>query len=150
VTTSQTLQQLPSRHQAALAWFKSNRGNIVGWPAPLSDGTLLACRPKGIYKPAWSTYALSIREMMSRPYPDEKPKRQPNGRWTYRYFQENIDPTARDDEFTNRALLKNIADGVPVGVMRQVAVTPRSQYEILGIARVKRWKTGYFLLEGMP
>jgi hypothetical protein len=141
------MTELPPRHQTALGWFALNRGKIVGWPAPLPDGTLLACKPKGIYKPRWTEYALSIREMMHRPYPDEKPVFQSDGTWTYRYFQENLDPSARDDEYTNAALLKNAADEVPVGVIRQVAKTPRSQYEILGTTFVVGWESGHFVLE---
>lgn len=145
-----SIADLPARHQAALSWFTSNAGKVVGWPGTLPDGTLLACRPKGIYKPRWSQYALSIREMLHRPYPDEQPVYASDGSWTYRYFQENLDPKARDQEYTNAALLRNAADGIPVGVMRQVARSPRSHYEVLGIARVIRWESGHFVLQGSP
>lgn len=144
------IADLPARHRRAFEWFASSAGKTVGWPGALPDGTLLACRPKGIYKPRWSDYALSVREMMHRPYPDERPIYRPDGSWTYRYFQENHDPTARDQEFANAALLRNIADGVPVGVMRHVTRSPRSQYEVLGVARVTDWESGYFVLESLP
>jgi putative restriction endonuclease len=148
MTSARIPEGLPERHRSALEWFDANRGSVMGWPSPLTDGTLVACRPKGIYKPRWSDYALSIRETMIRPYPDEQPAFSGDGSWTYRYFQENPDPSERDREFTNRALLRNIADNVPVGVMRQVARRPSSQYEILGIAHVRKWDSGFFVLEG--
>jgi hypothetical protein len=85
--------------------------------------------------------------MLSRPYPDEKPVRKSDGSWTYKYYQENLDPEARDREYTNVGLLKCICDDVPVGVLRQVARTP-SCYEVLGTAFVGKWKKGYFVLEG--
>lgn len=41
-----------------------------------------------------------------------------------------------------------MADAVPIGVMRQTRPKPRPRYRVLGLAIVKDWRDGYFLLEG--
>jgi putative restriction endonuclease len=67
------LERVPSRHRVALQWFIDNAGKEVPWPNPsLPDGTLLVSRAKGIYKPTWTEYALSIRLSLGRPYPDRE------------------------------------------------------------------------------
>lgn len=147
--TEDVLCHLSERHRAALQWFVNTAGTEQSWPAPLCDGTLLATRAKGIYKPHWTEYALSVREVLKGPYPDRAPNIEPDGGWTYRYFQENRDPSGRDAEYTNRALMACQRDGVPVGVMRQVSGKPQVRYLILGIARVVGWQDGYFTLEGV-
>ncbi len=58
------------RQCAALQWFIDHTGIEVPWPQPLADGTFLATRAKGIYKPSWTQYALSIRQTLGGPYPD--------------------------------------------------------------------------------
>ena len=60
------------RHTAALTWFQENAGTTQGWPGSISyrsddgasDPLLLANQPKGIYKPKWSQYALSVRQSL--------------------------------------------------------------------------------------
>ena len=145
------LARLPPRHAAALQWFADNAGTKQTWPRPLvsTDGeTLLASKAKGIYKPVWSQYALSVRQSLAGPYPDRDPVLRPDNTWLYSYFQENDDPAARDGEYTNLGLLECWRDGVPVGVMRQISAKPNSRYLILGIAIVSGWDGGYFFLEG--
>lgn len=145
------LAQLPERHRLALGWFVARAGTIQPWPQPLSmpDGeVLLASRAKGIYKPSWSPYALSVRQALDSPYGDMPVEPRQDGTWLYRYFQENMDPLSRDKEFTNRGLLECWRDSVPVGVMRQVSGKPNVRYQILGLARVAGWDGGYFFLEG--
>jgi putative restriction endonuclease len=142
------LATLPEKHQAALVWFLDRAGTEQNWPEPLPDGTILATKAKGIYKPSWSRYALTIRETIGSPYPDRDPKLRPDGSWSYFYFQENRDAAARDSEFTNRGLVACWRDKVPVAVMRQVSEKPRSTYRILGLALVAGWGDGYFVFEG--
>jgi putative restriction endonuclease len=142
------LAPLAARHRAALLWFHDRAGQVVPWPEPLSDGTLLASRPKGIYKPAWSRYALSVRQTLHGPYPDHDPVQRDDGTWLYEYFQENVEPARRDDEYTNRAMMICWNHRVPVGVMRQVSLKPLALYHVLGLARVSGWQGGYFRLEG--
>jgi len=116
----------------------------------LSSGLYLANRAKGIHKPRGWTYALSIRETLSGGYEDKEPEWLPNGAWRYHYYQEGQEPSRRDEEFTNRGLVACIEAGVPVAVIRQTASQPKAQYSVLGLAYVRGWKDGWFLLEGIP
>jgi hypothetical protein len=146
------LTALPGRHAAALRWFAQRAGTVISWPRPLDhpDGdTLLASKAKGIYKPEWSPYALSVRQNLHSKYTDREPMMRGDQTWLYSYFQENNDPMSRDTEYTNRGMISCWQDRVPVGVMRQVSSNPRSQYNILGLAFVSGWDGGYFFLEGV-
>jgi len=144
---------LPKRHQVALRWFAERAGDEHSWPQPIEmegidEATHLASKAKGIYKPKWSRYALSVRQSLRGPYPDRKPIVREDGTWIYGYFQENENPDARDLAFTNRGLIACWRDSVPVGVMRQVNGKPNIRYKILGIALVVGWESGWFFLEG--
>ncbi len=89
------LARLPARHRAALQWFIENAGKEKPWPDPLppdktylaTNGTHLATKAKGIYKPEWSEYALSVRQVLHGPYPDREPKFRSDGTWSYRFFK---------------------------------------------------------------
>ena len=142
------IEKLPARHQSALKWFFENQNKEQNWPQPLDDGTLLVIRPKGIYKPQWSKYALSVREAISSQYDDRRPKFRENGTWSYEYYQENLNLEAVRRNYSNIALNQCIKDRIPVGVMRQTEARPNSKYLILGVALVVRWNEGYYLLEG--
>jgi putative restriction endonuclease len=78
---SDLLARLPERHRLALQWFVANHEKEVPWPAPLENATKLASKAKGIYKPEWSEYALSIRQSLNSPYPDREPVIRPDGTW---------------------------------------------------------------------
>jgi putative restriction endonuclease len=145
----QILSDLPIQHQRALNWFREHTGKITGWPQPLPDGTFLASKAKGIYKPEWSKYALSIRQNLNSPYPDMPPIRKEDGTWLYAYFQEDLDPGSRDMAYTNVALLNCKNDVVPVGVMRQIKPKPAPLYFIEGLAFVTEWADGFFTFEGV-
>jgi hypothetical protein len=145
------LGKLDDRHRRALLWFAEHAGTVQPWPKalPLPDGeTLLATKAKGIYKPAWSRYALSVRQTLDSPYADKEPVYRDDGTWQYQYFQENTDALALEEEFTNVGLLACWRDSVPVGVMRQVSRKPNASYKVLGLARVAGWDGGYFFFEG--
>lgn len=142
------LERLAPAHRAALQWFKDFEGQEVEWPKPLPDGTFIVNKAKGIHKPKDIDYAVSVRQSLNSPYADHEPVIGFNGSWTYRYFQEQLDPAERDRQFTNRALLACKADGVPVGVLRQVKAKPNPRYLVLGLALVTEWNDGYFQLEG--
>ena len=144
----ETLSRLSERHKVALHWFSEHAGQEQSWPASLTDGTLLASKAKGIYKPSWTRYALSVRESLGGPYSDRDPELRSDGTWSYDYFQENTDPDQRDLEYANVGLVQCMEDGVPVGVFRQVARRPTARYHILGLAAVVGWEAGYFHLEG--
>jgi putative restriction endonuclease len=145
----EAILRLTPQHQRALTWFVDYFGRKTTWPDTLPDGTLLATRAKGIYKPAWSAYALSVRQTIDAPYADRDPILRRNGSWIYLYHQEG-DQLSRDEHFTNVALMACLRDGVPIGVMRQVSLAPSPEYEVLGLAIVTGWGGGYFVLEGVP
>jgi putative restriction endonuclease len=144
----ESLNKLDARHRRALEWFLSSLGGTVTWPDTLPDGTILATRAKGIFKPEWSNYALSVRQTRNTDYPDHPPAPLPDGSWLYEYHQEGHDPTTRDRYFTNTALLRCSKDQVPVGVLRQDPQSENEGYRVLGLASVIRWEGGYFLLGG--
>lgn len=143
------VRHLPERHVEALRWFEDHQGQEVPWPQPLDDGTLLATKAKGIYKPHWSSYALSVRQSLSGPYPDGDVQSRSDGTWRYLYFQENLDLVDRDSAFTNLGLLACYQDTVPVGVLRQTRGKPNVRYQVLGLAFVNGWEDGYFVLDGV-
>lgn len=148
VDVLEVLHRLPERHRAALGWFSAHAGEEVSWPKPLDDGTKLASKAKGIYKPEWTNYALSIRQSLHSPYPDQEPMLRSDGTWSYYYFQENIEPAERDAAYTNRGLVACWQDRVPVGVMRQRSEGAPVTYNVLGLAFVAGWQGGFFILEG--
>ena len=118
------------------------------WPAPLPDGTLLASKAQGIYKPNWTKYALSVRQSLSGPYPDQEPLRRADGSWVYLYTEEASHPRSRDSDYANRSPRACLDDRIPVGVIRQVSKRPRSRYDVMGLALVVGKSEGYFCLEG--
>ncbi len=145
------LARLPTRHRAALEWFHRQAGTEQPWPTGIETAegtTLLATRAKGIYKPAWSDYALSARQVLKSRYPEKGPDFRNDGTWAYGYFQENDDPQERDSGYANRGLQRCWRDLVPVGVMRQTKPKPAVRYQVLGLALVAGWDGGYFFFEG--
>ncbi|MBW9117181.1 HNH endonuclease [Rhizobium cauense] len=138
-------------HTAALNWFRDNTGRTVTWSeiqAQAELRTRLVTQAKGIYKPHYMEYALSVRQTLDSPYADKEIQRRPDGSWVYPYFQENPDPRQRDREATNRGLVKCMNDGIPIGVLIQTRPKPGVEYEVLGLGKVLEWKDGYFILEG--
>ncbi|MBL8550121.1 MAG: HNH endonuclease [Hyphomonadaceae bacterium] len=140
--------QLDDVHREALAWFEARAGQIVPWPDPLANGQLLAARAKGIYKPSGWAHALSVRVIPSGRYPDEEPVPVGEGRWRFRYHQEEPDGADAAGYFTNRALARCLTDEIPVGVLWQRQPKPAVRYEVFGLARVTDWRDGLFTLEG--
>jgi hypothetical protein len=138
-------------HAQALRWFRDHTGRTISWSdiqGHAEQGARLVNQAKGIYKPHYMEYALSVRQTLESPYADKEVQRRPNGSWVYPYFQENRDPAQRDKEATNRGLVKCMNDGMPIGVLLQRKPKPGVEYEILGLAKVSEWKDGYFILEG--
>lgn len=142
---------LTDGHQIALKWFSDHAGEFVPWleiQAFAQTGARLVTQAKGIYKPGYTVYALSVRQTLGGPYRDKEVERTSDGRWIYPYFQENTNPAERDREATNRGLMKCMEDSVPVGVLLQTKGKPGAVYEVLGLAQVVEWKDGYFILQG--
>lgn len=137
-----------SDHREALQWFRDHEGKEVPWPAPLPSGLYVANKAKGIHKPAGWDHALSVRQSLGGPYEDREVEVRTDGGWSFDYFQEGKDPSRRDDDYTNRALVRNMQDGLPVGVLIQVKKKPGPRYKVLGLAQVSSWAGGYFRLNG--
>lgn len=136
--------------QAALRWFDERAGSEVGWKdLRLADGTLLATRAKGIYKPEGASLALSVSERLGSPYLDEQVSVTNDGGWRYRYRQEEMRGRPAADLYTNQGLARCIQSRDRVGVLIQASRGP-STYRVLGSAFVTSWSQGVFLLEGAP
>lgn len=147
VSLGKSLAKLSDRHRFALSWFRDHHGKLVAWPPVLTCGseqTLLACKPKGIYKPEWLDYALSIRETKIGDYDDRQVLRG-GSVWTYEYHQEGSSSTLKRI-FTNQGLVSCLRDAVPVGVIRQVDAVGKGKYLIQGLAFVEGFRDGYFYL----
>jgi hypothetical protein len=102
---------ISNEHRAALSWFADHADEIVTWREIESQadlGNRLATLAKGIYKPAYTDFALSVRQTLNSPYADKEVIERPDGSWVYPYFQENPDPSARDQEATNRGLMNGL------------------------------------------
>ncbi len=80
------MKSLPIRHQNALLWFAENFDKVDRWPEKLSDGTFVATKAKGIYKPKWTEYALSVKQTLAGPYADIAPSISNSGTWHYKYY----------------------------------------------------------------
>lgn len=147
-TLNDRLDQVEGDHREALQWFLDRAGNEVPWPSPMPSGLFLANKAKGIHKPAKWDHALSVRQSLGGPYDDREVEVRADGGWSFDYFQEGKDPSRRDEDYTNRALLRNMEDGMPVGVLIQVKKKPNPRYRVLGLAQVSNWAGGYFRLDG--
>jgi putative restriction endonuclease len=144
------IKGLSEEHRTALSWFADHAGETRSWQdieTQADRGTRLATLAKGIYKPAYTDFALSVRQTLSSSYADKELVYRPDGTWVYPYFQENPDPSARDREATNRGLMKCFRENVPIGVMIQTKPKPGVEYLILGLGRVVIWEAGYFIIE---
>lgn len=133
-------------HELGLRWFQQHAGKEVTWQDLLNGPCRLVTSAKGIFKPKDLDYALSVRQTLDSPYPDEEPVFQDDGSWTYRYAQEG---QASDLEraYTNRGLIACRDHKIPVGVLRQVSRKPaETRYLVLGLATVESWEAGIFTL----
>lgn len=139
---------LDEKHRTALVWFDAHSGQKVPWPIMLPDETLLANRPKGIYKPSWSPYAPSVKQTLKSPYADRDPVHSEDGSWSYLYYQEEQEGKDTDSLTSNRAMQLCMRDEVPLEVLRQISPKPNPVYSVLGIAQIVGKAAGYYLLEG--
>lgn len=144
---SERLATLPPNHRAALEWFDAHRGMDIPKPQPV-NGVHVFNPQTGIQKPAGWVHAVSVRQTLTSAYDDHAPVIAPDGSWTYRYYQERTDPDQAARIATNRALLANRDDDVPVAVMIQIKPKPGVRYRIWGLAKVAGFSDGYFYLQG--
>jgi len=147
-TFDEIVETLAEKHRSALTWFFRNRDTQQRWPKPLSDGTLLASKAQGIYKPKWCKYCLSIRQSLRSRYADRDVQMRRDGTWSLVYAQEASDPRSRDADYANRSLIACMEETIPIGVLKQISHAPVSRYLVLGVALVLGHHEGYFLIEG--
>ena len=126
------------RDRSALA--SSHAGTVLSW----------SIERKAYTSQRDGSTHLASSQALASPYQDHLPEVMADGVWTNRYFQEGTRPEDRDRYFTNRALIECQRDRVPIGVLRQTKASPVSRYLVLGLALVRDWQDGYFLLEGLP
>lgn len=142
------LRPLPDGVLPQLRWFRENAGRTVTWAEAKGEaGNLRASDAKAIYKPAGQPYALSIKLSAGGRYPNIGPMLRADGTWLAGYHQEGDDPADRDRAYTNRALMLNVADEQPAGVLQQAAPA-RPEYRVLGLALPIAWVDGLFVFEG--
>lgn len=152
ISFEEAILKVNGSHRQALQWFNDHRGQRVGWSeikAHSENGARLVNQAKGIYKPAYTDLALSVRTIQDGPYPDKEVEYRPDGSWVCQYFQENIDPSQRDKEATNRGLMQCMEQQIPVGFLIKRKPKPGVEYEILGVGFVVEWQNGYFTIEGV-
>lgn len=146
------LAKVEGHHKEALLWFERFRGQRVTWAEIKQHsefGARLVNQAKGIYKPAYTDFALSVRTIQDGPYPDKEVEFRANGSWVCQYYQENIDPNQRDKEATNRGLMRCMEEQIPIGFLIKRKPKPGVEYEVLGLGFVKAWADGYFTIEGI-
>ena len=87
------IKGISDEHRTALQWFSENASQILPWreiELQADNANRLATLAKGIYKPSYTDYALSIRQTLSSPYADKELVQRPDGSWVYPYFQETL------------------------------------------------------------
>lgn len=105
---------------------------------------------EGIYKPAWSNYALSIATMLKSPYHDQT-HHNPDGTWWMHYS-----PKAGGmDLAANASLLRCMTDSEPLLVLKQVSdktSATGTRYRLLGLGLVESFEAGsnLFRIRGVP
>lgn len=134
-------------HREALTWFEERAGQTVSWPEPLPNGQRLATLAKGIYKPGGWSHALSIKVIPAGPYADEEPRLIGEGRWRFRYNQEEPTNAPASTQYTNLGLARCMKDKVPIGILRQVKPKPGPLYAV-ALGYVTDWSDGFFTIEG--
>jgi Predicted restriction endonuclease len=103
-------------------------------------GHILHHFAEGIFKPQWTTHALSISSMLTSPYSDQI-QHLPDRSWTLAYS-----PKAGGLEIAaNRALINCMEDHEPLLVFRQMTAKASgvgSSYLIAGLGMIERFEIG--------
>lgn len=139
------------QHREALQWFMDRAKDVVTWSeiaAHAETGARLTNQAKGIYKPKYMDYALSVKQLIKSPYADTEIDFYRDGSWSCWYFQEGLNPEERDLHASNRGLMKCLEQEIPVGALLQVKAGKGAQYRVLGLAKVASWEDGFFHLQG--
>lgn len=148
---SDLLGKVDESHRLKLNWFLKYKNKNVLWKDTTLENnglnSYIFTAPKGIFKPAESKYALSIKVMMQSKYPDQQPTIRQDGSWTFKYHQEEEKGKAASNTFTFKAIEQCIQDKVPVGVAIQVSGNP-STFKIMGLALISEIRDNFFQING--
>ena len=94
-TLDAAIAKVEGEHAEALRWFRDHAGQTVGW-REIKDhadlGARLVTQAKGIYKPHYTDFALSVRQTLDSPYADKEVVRRDDGSWVYPFFQKTQTP----------------------------------------------------------
>ena len=103
-----------SDHVRCLQWFEDHVGQEVRSDHLIAGGIKLVTQFKGIFKPEWMPYVLSIRTTEQDRYTDGRIIRYDDGSWRMSYAQE--EDSRFDDQrrlFTKRGIAACMNDGIP-------------------------------------
>ena len=73
---------ITGEHAIALKWFRDHTDELVSWSAlqdHIAHGARLVTQAKGLYKPHYTDYALSVRQTLDSPYADKDVVRRSDG-----------------------------------------------------------------------
>ena len=129
---------LPEEHKEKLIWFLNNKGKIIPWVDIKKDE--MATQVKGIFKPADWEYTLSVKNTLGENYSDSDLYLSSNNSWMLYYCPEN-DSKKGFEVYTNKSLLNNSIDLVPIGYLHQVRQKPGAAYRVMGPALVRYEKS---------
>ena len=129
---------LPNDHKEKLLWFWDNRKKAILWTDIQKEG--MANQAKGIFKPADWNYSLSVKNTIGINYNDGDLFSARDGCWMVYYCPED-DERQGFNVYTNKSLLNNSKDLVPVGYLHQVKQKPGATYRVLGPALVRYEKS---------
>jgi len=141
---------LPAWHIEALEWFEAHAGQTFAKrPFDVGLSTKVTSLQRGIYKPGLTHYALSVVQTHKGIYEDQDPVYFDDATWRYFYHQEGQsveDLRNPESLYSNAGLFDCKHDGVPVGVI--IPAETGKGYQVLGLAMVESYSSGYFELVG--
>jgi putative restriction endonuclease len=131
-----------SDHVKCLRWFEDHVGQEARFNDLLADGIKLVTQYKGIFKPQWMPYVLSIRTTEQDRYSDGRIIRQDDGSWHMSYAQEESSRTDSRNLYTNRGIEACMNDGIPIGILRKER--RQDPYEVVGLGLPIEWQDRFF------
>ena len=131
-------------HQEILNWFVKNEAKTTKLPKEVefeNGSSFLQTQARGIFKPKWSNYIISIKTVLNSPYND-KIEVSDDGSWSIKYHKDD------SVNWTNQALEKNMKEDIPVGLFYQTSKQP-SLYKNYGLGRINKFEDNYFFISSI-
>lgn len=133
----------------ALEWFLENNCDENMKYTPKNDNGIPLLSPaQGIFKQKDSVYATSIKQTLKGIYADREPYYFSDHSWIYVYHQRGDSSISdRDSISDNKAIVKNLEDKIPLGVLIQNKSKGRdgARYKV-GIGIPIGWVAGFFIV----